>query len=82
MRRRPWATVVAVGHSIATYIRLGLAGPGRGTGGAGLGLEELDHTILNIMHSKPHWTHNKTLIEHKIILPHAHDHAAQFFMHH
>ena len=41
--------VTAVGHSIATYIGLGLAGPGGGPGGAeggaGLGLEDLDHTI-------------------------------------
>merc|ERR1712240_472042 len=46
---RPWATVAAVGHGIATYIGLGLAGPGGGSGGAeggaGLGLEDLDHTI-------------------------------------
>ena len=41
----PRATVVGVGHSIATYIRLGLGGPGRGTGAAGPGLEEIDHTI-------------------------------------
>ena len=45
---QPWATVAAVGHSIATYIGLGLAGPGGGPGGAeggaGLGLEDLDHT--------------------------------------
>ena len=41
--------MAAVGHSIATYIGLGLAGPGGGSGGteggAGLGLEDLDHTI-------------------------------------
>jgi len=41
--------VAAVGHGIATYIGLGLAGPGGGSGGAeggaGLGLEDLDHTI-------------------------------------
>ena len=41
--------MAAMGHSIATYIGLGLAGPGGGPGGAeggaGLGLEDLDHTI-------------------------------------
>ena len=41
--------MAAVGHGIATYIGLGLAGPGGGPdvpeGGAGLGLEDLDHTI-------------------------------------
>ena len=41
--------MAAVGHGIATYIGLGLAASGGGSGGAeggaGLGLEDLDHTI-------------------------------------
>ena len=41
--------VAAVDHSIAIYIGIRLAGPGRGPGGtgggAGLGLEDLNHTI-------------------------------------
>ena len=43
-----WATVAAMGYSIATYMGLGLAGPGVSPdgveGSAGLGLEDLEHT--------------------------------------